>query len=106
LPAVTVAGELPFDDDEWHALVRGDADAQKRLVARFLPSMRLKFEASLRDAELVAAAEEETFRRVFRFFLAGHTCSDEVSLVSLIHTVCGHVILEIQRSHDFLRSAE
>lgn len=97
--------ELPFHDDEWRALARGDADAQKRLVGRFLPALRLKFEAGIRSAELVAAAEEETFRRVFQFFLAGHECAEEAGLVSLVNSLSGHDMQEVQRAESLRRSA-
>lgn len=103
---VTASGELPFDDDEWDALARGDAEAQNRLIARLAPKMRVKLEAAIRSPELVDAAQEETFCRIFRFLQGGHGHRDEASLLLLLDNISGHVVSEFQRAYAFPQSAE
>lgn len=106
MPVVTASGEVPFDDDDWRGLARGEGDAQNRLIARFSPELHLKFEANIHSAELRATAEEETFRRVFSFFLSGRECSDEASLAEFINGISRNVMMEFQRAEYRWRSAE
>jgi hypothetical protein len=98
MPVLTASGEPPFDDDEWDALARGDAEAQNRLIARLAPKMRVKFEAGIHSPDLVVDAQDETFRRIFAFLQGGHGHRDEASLLLLIDTASGHVIKEFQRA--------
>jgi hypothetical protein len=101
MSAIAASGEEPFDDDEWRALAAGDVKVQNRVVARFSPELRAKFEASLPSVELATNAEKETFLRLFRFFTGGRQLSEDATLVAFVNIISGHVMQEILRAQNF-----
>lgn len=88
-----------FDESYLRELKKGDSAIQNHLFSYFSGRLHSKLRRQFRSPQLIEDACQETFLRVFSYFVSGNTLANPSGLPAFVYTTCHNVALEFLRAH-------